>query len=114
MATQASIDRVRERISDYGAPPAWDDTEIGARLDECDGSVPRAALSFALALQAEAAGRTDYTVGSTSEKVSQAFDQLGVLVEQLQSEVAALDAAAAAGARAQATGSVAVPVQVVF
>jgi len=114
MAEVTSIATLRANIADVGDPPAYDDEELGALLDAADGVEPRARVAALLPLWAEAAGRTDYTAGTSSEKASQFFAQLRGLLDQAQGEVAALDGRAAAQAQSTAQATVAVPVQFVF
>lgn len=114
MADALLIATLRANIGDSGTPPAWADGELGDLLDAAAGSEPRARVAALLPLWAEAAGRTDYTVGVSSEKTSQAFDQLHSMLTRAQGEVAALDGAVLTTARETAQATVAVPLAWVF
>lgn len=114
MAAATLVARLRRRMADGGNPPAFSDAELSLLLDEHSGSEPHARKAALLELATEAAKRTDYNVGVSSEKVSQAFTSLFKLVEEAKADVATADAAEAAQARAQETSSAAVPVQVWF
>jgi len=114
VADAALVATLRRNIGDVGLPPSYDDDELGALLDTANGSEPRARVAALLPLWAEAAGRTDYSIGTASEKASGAFAMLKQLLDQAQAEAAADDATAAGSAQATAYGSVAIPVQFVF
>lgn len=114
MAAATLVARLRRRMADGGNPPAFSDAEFSILLDEHGGREPHARRAALLELATEAGKRTDYSVGVSSEKVSQAFDHLFKLVEEAKAEVAALDQEAAAQTLALAQSSVAVPVQVWF
>ena len=114
MVDAATIATLRANIGDVGTPPAYTDAELAALLQAAGGVEPPARVAALLPLWAEAAGRTDYSTGTASEKAAGAFDQLKGLLAQAKSEVAALDARAKAASQAAAPVPVAVEVQFVF
>lgn len=113
-AAPAAVARLRRRIGDTGDPPAFSDAELALLLIEHGGSEPRARLAALGELAAEAAGRTDYTLGGSSERASQAFDQLRDLLAEARADAAGADAAGAARLRAAGAGSAAVAVEWVY
>lgn len=113
MADILSVAKVREALGDSGNPPAWSDAEISGRLDGNDGRIAKTVVACLLELMAEAAGRTDYTIGGYTVAASDVFRQLTTLLNlwtgYASSESKEAELAASAGA-----APVAVPIEWVF
>lgn len=82
MAETLAIQQVREALGDSGDDPAWTNAELAVRLDQNFGLIATTVESCFLELQAEAAGRFSYSIGSTSAAVSDIFKQLDNLVDR--------------------------------
>jgi len=81
MANMLAVAQVRDALGDSGDPPAWSDAELGARLDGNGGLIAVSVESCLLELTAEAAGRFNYTIGSSQSSVGNIFDQLRNLLD---------------------------------
>lgn len=114
MVARTPVQVLRDNIADTGVDPAWTNEELADLLTAAGGVEPRARLAALLPLWTEAAGHTDYSIGTVSEKASGAFAMLKQLMEQAQAEVGALDAAEQATQQAGMWSTSAVAVQVVF
>lgn len=82
MAETLAIQQVREALGDSGSVPAWTNAELAVRLDQNFGMIASTVENCFLELQAEAAGRTSYAIGSTSATVTDIFKQLDILVNR--------------------------------
>jgi hypothetical protein len=113
MADILAVATVREALGDSGNPPAWSDAELSGRLDGNNGRIAKTVVACLLELMAEAAGRTDYTIGGFTVAASDVFRQLSSLLElwtgYASSESKEIELAASAGA-----SPVAVAVEWVF
>lgn len=80
MADMLTVAKVRNALGDSGDPPAWTDAELATRLDQAGGLFAVTVEGCLLELQGEAAGRFDYTLGSSTNAVAGIFNQLNILV----------------------------------
>lgn len=86
MATLLAVEQVRSALGDIADEPAWTNAEIATRLDQASGLVAATVYRCFLELQAEAAGRYSYTIGSSSNSVGEIFEQLDQLVDRWYAE----------------------------
>lgn len=113
MATLIAVSQVRSALGDSADEPAWTDAELAVRLDQHGGLIATTIEECFLELQAEAAGRFTYTIGSSSQSLSDIFAQLDRLVIRW-GERAAVERRQAEQGSADAAPPVAVPVEVWF
>lgn len=113
MATLIAVEQVRNALGDSADEPAWTNAELAVRLDQNGGLVATTIESCFLELQAEAAGRFSYTIGSSSQSLSDIFTQLDKLTARWK-ERAAVERRQVEQGSADAAVPVAVPIEVWF
>lgn len=74
--SSADLTRIRRKIGDTGASPAFSNAEIEDTYEEQGESVLKTVVALIDELLMSASRLTDYTQNATSEKRSQVFDQL--------------------------------------
>jgi maltooligosyltrehalose synthase len=87
VAALLAVEQVRAALGDIADEPAWTNAEIATRLDQASGAVAATVYRCLLELQAEAAGRYNYTVGSSINSVGDIFKQLDTLVDRWHDEM---------------------------
>lgn len=77
--TAADREYIRRKIGDGAATPLFSDADLDTIWDDAGESRAQAVLECIEALLANAAKFNDYTIGQTSEKKQQIFDNLRMM-----------------------------------
>lgn len=85
--TAADRDYIRRKVGDTGVTPLFSDSDLAVIWTDAGEDRSRAILECLQELMVNAAKFNDYTIGQTSEKKQQVFQNLRMMVDYWQGEI---------------------------
>lgn len=85
--TAADRDYIRRKIGDGAVTPLFSDDDLDTIWEDAGESRAQAVLECLQELMANAAKFNDYTIGQTSEKKQQIFENLRMMVDYWREQV---------------------------